>query len=145
MTTAGELFAGGVLLLIIGPLRGERIVEAPSLSAWLALGYLIVFGSLVAFTAYVYLLDHVRPALATSYAFVNPVVAVVLGVTLGGEKLTGPAFIALPLIVVGVALVVLAYNLLSLRERGAGREAAGSERVSRPGPTPAKSLDSLRP
>jgi drug/metabolite transporter (DMT)-like permease len=108
MTTAAELLAGGVLLLVLGPLRGERIVAAPTARAWLALAYLIVFGSLVAFTAYIYLLNTVRPALATSYAFVNPVVAVILGVTIGAEDLTGPAYVALPLIVLGVALVVLA-------------------------------------
>ena len=108
MTAAGELLAGGTLLAIMGPLRGERLLAAPPMSAWLSLGYLIVFGSILAFGAYVYLLDTVSPALATSYAFVNPVVAVLLGVTLGNETLTGPAYWALPLIVGGVALVVLA-------------------------------------
>jgi drug/metabolite transporter (DMT)-like permease len=66
-----------------------------------------VMGSLVAFTAYVYLTRTVRPALATSYAFVNPVVAVALGVSLGGETITGAVFLALPLILTGVALVAL--------------------------------------
>ena len=67
--------------------------------------YLAVFGSLLAFTAFVFLMHTVRPALATSYAYVNPVVAVVLGVTLGGETLTGSVFVALPLILASVALV----------------------------------------
>jgi drug/metabolite transporter (DMT)-like permease len=62
-------------------------------------------GSLVAFTAYIYLLKTVRPALSTSYAYVNPIVAVALGVSLGAEILTGPVFIALPLILISVALV----------------------------------------
>ncbi|MCP3973033.1 MAG: drug/metabolite exporter YedA [bacterium] len=108
MATAGQLLAGGVILLVLGPLRGERITEMPPLGAWLALGYLIVMGSLVAFTAYVYLLHTVSAPLATSYAYVNPVVAVVLGLTLGDEVITGPAFIALPLILVGLGLVGLA-------------------------------------
>jgi len=105
MSTAAQLLVAGVVLLIFGPLRGERIDGMPGVGAWLALGYLIVFGSIVAYTAYVYLLDEVRPSLATSYAYVNPVVAVVLGITLGGEVLTGPAYVALPLILSGVALV----------------------------------------
>ncbi|GMQ97840.1 MAG: drug/metabolite exporter YedA [Acidimicrobiia bacterium] len=107
MTTAAQLLVAGVVLLMLGPVRGERIDAVPGIGAWLALGYLIVFGSVVAYTAYVYLLKEVRPALATSYAYVNPVVAVVLGITLGGEILTGPAYVALPLILSGVALVTL--------------------------------------
>lgn len=108
MATATQLLAGGAVLALLGALRGERITELPSAPAWLALGYLIVFGSIVAYTAYVFLLRTVRPALATSYAYANPVVAVALGVTLGAEVLTGPAFIALPLILAGVGLAALA-------------------------------------
>jgi len=108
MATAAQLLAGGAALMVLGPLRGERLNEMPPLAAWLALAYLIVMGSIVAYTAYVYLLRAVRPALATSYAYVNPVVAVALGLTLGGETITGPAWIALPLILVGVGLVVTA-------------------------------------
>jgi drug/metabolite transporter (DMT)-like permease len=108
MATATQLLTGGAALLVLGPLRGERISEMPPVGAWLALGYLIVFGSIVAYTAYVYLLRTVRPALATSYAYVNPVVAVALGVTFGAEVLTGPAFVALPLILAGVGIVALA-------------------------------------
>ena len=104
MATATQLLVGGAALAVLGPLRGERIPEMPPTSSWLALAYLIVFGSIVAYTAYVYLLRTVRPALATSYAYANPVVAVVLGVTLGAEVITGPALIALPLILAGVAL-----------------------------------------
>jgi drug/metabolite transporter (DMT)-like permease len=107
MATAIQLLVGGSVMLALGPLRGERIPEIPPASAWFALGYLIVFGSIVAYTAYVYLLQTVRPSLATSYAYANPIVAVVLGVTLGSEVLTGPALIALPLILAGVGLVLL--------------------------------------
>ena len=108
MATATQLLAGGAVLALLAGVRGERITEIPSASAWLALAYLIVFGSIVAYTAYVYLLRTVRPALATSYAYANPVVAVALGVTLGAEILTGPAFIALPLILAGVGLAAWA-------------------------------------
>ena len=108
MATATQLLVGGAALTVLGPLRGERITEFPPAGAWIALGYLIVFGSIVTYTAYIYLLRNVRPALATSYAYVNPVVAVVLGVTLGAEVLTGPALIALPMILTGVGLVLVA-------------------------------------
>ncbi len=117
MATAAELLAGGVILLILGPLRGERIAAVPPIDAWLALAYLALFGSLVAFGSYVYLLRTVRPPLATSYAYVNPVVAVVLGITVGGEVISGPAFAALPLILSGVGLVGLAQRRPSVAPR----------------------------
>lgn len=107
MATASQLLAGGVALAVIGPLRGERLTAMPEASAWLALAYLTLLGSVVAYTAYQYLLHTVRPALATSYAYVNPVVAVVLGLTLGNETITGPALLALPVILAGVALVAM--------------------------------------
>lgn len=100
-----QLLAAGAAMSLWGLLAGERIAAAPSIAAWAALVYLAVMGSLVAFTAFVYLLERVRPSLATSYAYVNPVVAVVLGITLGGETVTGPLLIALPLILGGVLLV----------------------------------------
>jgi drug/metabolite transporter (DMT)-like permease len=118
MTTAIELVAAGVAMTVIGPLMGERITQTPSTVAWVALGYLAIMGSLIAFTAYMYLLKTVRPALSTSYAYVNPVVAVALGITLGQERITGPVFIALPLILVGVALVATSHG------RGAGTKAS---------------------
>jgi len=108
MAPAAQLLAGGVLLSSVGLIRGERILEMPPASAWWALGYLILFGSIIAFTAYFFLIRTVRPALAVSYAYVNPVVAVALGLTLGGEIITGPIFIALPMILLGVALVATA-------------------------------------
>jgi len=90
---------------LTGPLLTREAYIAPSLTSALALIYLITFGSLVAFSAYAYLLRSVRPSLATSYAYVNPVVAMALGVWLGGERLTGAGLIALPLIVVAVSLI----------------------------------------
>ncbi len=106
MTAAAQLLVGGVVLLVLGPLRGEEVSEFPPLDAWLALAYLIVLGSIVAYAAYVFLLDAVRPALATSYAYVNPVVAVILGLTIGAETVTGAAWLALPVILLGVVMVV---------------------------------------
>ena len=74
----------------------------------LAIGYLIVFGSLVAYTAYTWLLAHVAPRIAGTYAFVNPVVAVLLGWWLLGEPLTARTVLATAVIAAGVALIVLA-------------------------------------
>jgi drug/metabolite transporter (DMT)-like permease len=108
MATSGQLLAGGLTLLVLGPLRGERIAALPTAGSIAALVYLTVIGSIVAFSAYVYLLRELKPTAATSYAYVNPVVAVVLGVTIGGEVLTGPALVALPLILAGVGLIGLA-------------------------------------
>jgi drug/metabolite transporter (DMT)-like permease len=107
MANAAEMLAGGLLLVVLGLLRGEQIVGTPTIGALLAVAYLTTFGSLATITAYMYLLKTVRPALATSYALVNPAIALLLGVLLGGEHLTGSAFIALPLILVGIAFVAL--------------------------------------
>lgn len=105
---AAELFSAGVILSLLSLLAGERLQAVPTAGSVLALAYLVFFGSIIAYSAYVYLLEHTRPAMATSYAYVNPAVAVLLGVTLGAEVVTGEVFIALPLILAGVALVTLA-------------------------------------
>jgi len=108
MASAAQMLTGGAALVAAGLLRGERVEEMPGLGPWLAVAYLIVFGSLFAYTAYAYLLAHTRPAVATSYAYVNPVVAVILGVTLGEEVIGGWALVGLPIILAGVAMVGLA-------------------------------------
>jgi len=105
MANAAEMFAGGVLLILMSLLRNEQLDRPITLTAIASLAYLTTFGSLLTITAYSFLLKTVRPSLATSYAFVNPVIALLLGVSLGGEKLTGSALIALPVILVGVAFV----------------------------------------
>jgi drug/metabolite transporter (DMT)-like permease len=79
----------------------------PSTRALLAFVYLVTFGALVAFSAYNYLLRRVRPALATSYAYVNPLVAVALGVGLAGERIGGSGLLAMVVILAGVGLVML--------------------------------------
>lgn len=122
MGIASQMLAGGVLLAIGGLIRGERITEMPTAGAWLALAYLILVGSICAFGAYMYLLATVRPAVATSYAYVNPAVAVLLGVTLGSETVSGWTLGGLPVILLGVAIVGLAQRIMP-----SGREA------SRPG------------
>jgi drug/metabolite transporter (DMT)-like permease len=108
MATAAQLLSGGVVLLVLGIAGGERIDAVPTAGSVAALLYLTIFGSIIAYTAYVYLLERTRLAMATSYAYVNPAVAVLLGMTLGAEIVTGPIFIALPLIICGVAIITIA-------------------------------------
>jgi drug/metabolite transporter (DMT)-like permease len=110
MASAIEMIIAGVVSIPIGLLLGERITKMPSTSSLLAAGYLITFGSLIGFNAYIFVLGKVRPALATSYAYVNPVVALFLGVAIGGEKLGANALIALPIILLGVAVIAWAQN-----------------------------------
>ena len=108
MTAAGQMLCGGVLLVLCGLLRGERPTTLPSVDGMLAVLYLCVFGSIVAFTAYVWLLRHVRPALAGSYAYVNPVIAVVLGAWLGNERFGHNDLLAMAVILSGVVVLTLA-------------------------------------
>jgi drug/metabolite transporter (DMT)-like permease len=108
MASAAEMIVGGGLLILAGIVRGEHIPTILPLPSLLAMGYLIVVGSLVAYSAYNYLLVHARPTLATSYAYVNPLVAVLLGVGLAGEKISPSGIFALAIILAGVVIVVLA-------------------------------------
>jgi drug/metabolite transporter (DMT)-like permease len=90
MSSGAQMLAGGILLTMISGADGEWRgfhPQAVSASAWIALAYLVFFGSIVAFTAYVWLLHHESPTRVGTYAYVNPVVAVVLGYFLGGEPL----------------------------------------------------------
>lgn len=107
MGTAIQMLGGGVFLLFLGLISRESMTEPPELDSVLALIYLIVFGSMLAFSAYMYLLNNIRPAMATSYAYVNPVVAVMLGVTLAGEKIGPLGIVAMFIILGGVGLVAL--------------------------------------
>ncbi len=109
MTAAAQMLCGGILLMLVGALRGEGFQHwPPPLQGVLAVGYLAVFGSIVAFTAYVWLLHHVRPALAGSYAYVNPVIAVALGAWLLGERFTAHDLGAMVVILAGVVVISLA-------------------------------------
>lgn len=108
MNTAAQMLTGGAVLFFGALLAGERFPVAPSASATLALVYLGAFGSLIGFSAYLYLLNTVRPALATSYAYVNPPVAVLFGALLAGEAVHGLDIVAMAVILGGVALIALA-------------------------------------
>lgn len=105
MASAAQMLgASGVFLLLSAGL-GERLDGAPGARAVLALLYLIVFGSVVAFSAYTFLLRRVSPALATSYAYVNPAVALALGVLLANERISALVIAAMLVILGGVALI----------------------------------------
>ena len=107
MSAAAQMLCGGVWMLAAAGLTGERFDAMPSLDATLAVAYLIVFGSIVAFTAYIWLLHNVRPALATSYAYVNPPIAVLFGVLLIGERFTSHDLGAMAVILLGVVIITL--------------------------------------
>jgi drug/metabolite transporter (DMT)-like permease len=109
MSSGAQMLAGGVLLLLTAALLGEFRgfhVQAVSMGAWLALVYLIVAGSIVAFTAYVWLIHHESPTKVGTYAYVNPVVAVLVGYFLGGEAI-GPRTL------VGTLLVLLSVIVIT--------------------------------
>lgn len=106
LSSAMQMLTGGAVLAVIAMLRGERLPAHASAGSWLALGYLLVFGSLVAFTAYNWLLRNARPVVATSYAYVNPILAVLMGAALSGEALGVTTVVANVLIVGAVALAL---------------------------------------
>jgi drug/metabolite transporter (DMT)-like permease len=111
LATGMQMLVGGVILIGAGVVAGEpaRIAwDAISLKSALSLGYLIVFGAIVGYSAYVWLLRVSTPAMVGTYAYVNPIVAMLLGWALADEVLTGRMLIAAAVIVGGVALITLA-------------------------------------
>ena len=105
---ASEMLCGGAVLMAVSLALGERPVWPPApaaLAAWL---YLVFLGSLVAFSAYMYLLAHASPALASSYAFVNPLIALLLGSALGGEAVTQGEWAACGVILLAVLTILMA-------------------------------------
>ena len=106
---ASEMLCGGAVLMVISLALGEHHqainnwpAQPTAVWAWL---YLVVFGSLIAFSAYLYLLANASPAVATSYAFVNPVIAMFLGAFFAGEQITGGEWMACGVILMGVFLI----------------------------------------
>jgi len=104
---ASEMICGGAVLLVISQLVGERFHWPPQPLAFVAWMYLVVFGSLIAFTAYMTLLARTDVALATSYSFVNPVIALLLGIGFGGEAVTHQEWFAASIVVIGVVTLVI--------------------------------------
>jgi drug/metabolite transporter (DMT)-like permease len=120
LLTAGmQMLTGSISLLLVGVVRGEWSAFDPasvSYSSLFGLGYLMIFGSLVGFTAYSWLLKNARPSMVATYAYVNPVIAVILGWLIAGESMTGQMLIGAG-VVVGSVVLITSQN----------READGSE------------------
>jgi drug/metabolite transporter (DMT)-like permease len=111
LAVAMQSFAGGAILLIAGLFAGEfrgLHLDAISLRSWLALAYLMVFGSGIGFSAYIYILQKSTAARVATYAFVNPVVALFLGWFFAGETITLRTVIAAAVILTAVILVITA-------------------------------------
>ena len=111
LTTGMEMLGGGVLLLIAGALSGELSrfdVHRISGASAAGLLYLVTFGSLLGFTSYIWLLDKVSPARLGTYAYVNPVVAVILGWAIAGERLSIRTGVAATIVICAVALITTA-------------------------------------
>jgi len=122
VTSVYEMVAGGLGMVVVATVKGESLdVAQVSGRSWLALGYLIVFGSLVAFTSYSWLLGNAPISLVGTYAYVNPAVAVLLGGLVLSEQVTWPMILGGAVIIAGVGIVV------------------STERHARP-PEPAKSV-----
>ena len=102
-----QMLGGLAALTMISLLRGEHFPVNPTAAATLALAYLGAVGTLIGFSAYMYLVRNVRPALATSYGYVNPVIAVILGIGLRAETITGMGIMAMSVIITGVILVMI--------------------------------------
>ncbi|MEX0494255.1 drug/metabolite exporter YedA [Raoultella terrigena] len=115
MAGAIEMLAAGIVLMVASTLTGEKLTQMPSWSGIIAVAYLAIFGSLIAINAYMYLIRNVTPAVATSYAYVNPVVAVLLGTGFAGESLSLTEWTALGIIIFAVVLVTLGKYLFPAR------------------------------
>jgi len=110
MASAAQMLVGGAILMLASAVRGESWPQSISLKSWMALLFLIVLGSLVAYSAYLYLLKTVRPLVASSNTFINPVVAFIVGIWFANEKVANIELMALAVILVGVFLVLSATN-----------------------------------
>ena len=130
LSTAFQQLAGGVVLVLAGAAVGELAdLDASTYSrdSLLAIGYLIVFGSLVAFTAYSWLLQHAPVSLVATYAYVNPVVAVLLGAVFLAEPVTPSILLGAAIIVAAVAFIVTREGARQRTTRAAARAAAAAE------------------
>ena len=127
LSTGMQMIVGGALLVLLGLATGEGQRLHPSqvsLESLLGLAYLITFGSIVAYNAYLWLLKNADPTWVSTYAFVNPIVAVVLGWLIAGERLAPRALLASAIIILAVVIITLARNweARALRRQAAGQE-----------------------
>ena len=138
MSSAAQMFAGGVLLTITAALLGEFRGFHPqdvSGKAWFSLVYLIVAGSIIAFTAYLWLLHHESPTKVGTYAYVNPVIAVVLGYFLGGESMGTRTMLGTLLILISVIVITTA--------QAKKQSAPGSDSDAHPEAVPSETTESV--
>ena len=113
LTASGiEMGAAAIGYTVLALVTGEGFTT-PSLRSGLAVAYLVVFGSIVGFTAFTFLIMNVPASLAMSYAYVNPAIAVMLGVVLSDESVSGRMAVAIPVILIGVAIVTNASRIRS--------------------------------
>lgn len=108
MNVAAQMLCAAPALALTAWLTGERLPAHPPAASILAIAYLAVFGSIITFSAYLFLVKHARPALTASYAYVNPPVAVLLGALIAGEHVGGAEIGGMLVILVGVAIITLA-------------------------------------
>lgn len=110
MNVAAQMLCAAPALALTAWLTGERLPAHPPIASILAIAYLAVFGSIIAFTAYLFLVKHARPALTASYAYVNPPVAVLLGAVVVGEPVGMAEIGGMIIILVGVAIITLMHG-----------------------------------
>ena len=121
MNVAAQMLCAAPALALTAWLSGERLPAHPPTASIVAIAYLAVFGSIIAFSAYLFLIKHARPALTASYAYVNPPVAVLLGALILGEHVGTAEIGGMVVILVGVAIITLAHSG-QRRRRTAGAE-----------------------
>ena len=132
LTAGMQMIAGGLLLLVASLIKGEWADFRPSevaASSWLGLGYLIVFGSLISYTAYSWLLKNAKPERVATYAYVNPLIAVVVGWLIGGDTLTGQ-------MLVGAGVIVGSVFLMTFQDKTKNSEATADESIGPSGAAP---------
>jgi drug/metabolite transporter (DMT)-like permease len=134
MSTAAQMIFAGAVLFAVSMLRGESFPAHPSLASVVALAHLIFLGSMLAYSALNHLLRTERPSLATSYAFVNPVVALALGAAIGHEHVGKAEIAAVSLVLVAVILVARAKSKSSILSQRAGLEDDAAWSTSFPSP-----------
>lgn len=138
LATGMEMLWGGAWLALAGLLRGELATVDPaafSTRSVLAFAYLVLFGSLVGFTAYIWLLGVSTPARVSTYAYVNPVVAVLLGWWLLNEPLTPRVMGAAAIIVLAVAVITTGRRAQPVEDAAGGPDDRGAGEPARRGPT----------
>jgi drug/metabolite transporter (DMT)-like permease len=136
MATALQMLTGGVVFLIAALVTGELArfdIHRVTLPSALGFSYLVTFGSLVGFTAYVYLLRSTTPAKAATYAYVNPVVAVILGWAIAGEPISWRTLVAAAVILAGVAIITIKGATAKAEPEKAARSPQSAPRARRVG------------